>query len=192
MGVVKSQSVFLDDTYSYQTSCNSKSYLWSSAYTLSWVICIFLKTQYMRVCHETNVIHLTYKRHLYIQPTFSPDWSWFLEMQQACHLIAGAHYVECTQKKLGDDAYVCIQTDSNNAMSKTVHKCNISVNANTPRRKMKRQHIRMIRKNWRFLCIILLLNRGWHEKQTISYECLWLLGKIKPAPKNTLITWTIF
>jgi hypothetical protein len=38
----------------------------------------------------------------------------------------------------------------------------------------------------------LLLYRYWHEIQTISHKQLRLLGKIKPASKNTLITWTIF
>jgi len=41
-------------------------------------------------------------------------------MQQACHLIAGAHDMERTQQKLGDDTYECIQTDSNKITSKTV------------------------------------------------------------------------
>jgi len=62
-------------------------------------------------------------------------------MQQACHLIAHAHYMERPQQKVGD-AYECIQTDSNKATSKTVNNCNMTVNAYTPYRKMK-QRIRI-------------------------------------------------
>ena len=144
----------------------------------------------MRLCRQDQVIHYISHAGDVLTTEYSlrsvrvEVCSW--RCNKACHLMAGANYVEPTPLNLGDDTYKheCIQTDSNKTF-KTVHTCIMTVmwrNTAQENEEITRSGEREKNGDFSISCYWI---GAYGEIQTMLYEkLLRLFGKIKPERKK--------